>query len=92
MRAFAYNTSAMYHNLGRGYAGSGDPASAIRLYEHAMEFTLDPDTTIAELSDAYVMLGLQHEHQGRRDEASTAYRAALELNPNHEVAWEKLRP
>ena len=92
MRAFAYNTSAMYHNLGRGYAGRGDPARAIRLYERAMEFTLDPDKTIAELSEAYVMLGLQHERLGRLDEASTAYRAALELNPNHEVAWEKLRP
>lgn len=75
-----------YHKLGLIYEERGEYAIALTFYQDALErHQTDPARAISlnSLGEVYTALG-------RAEEAMSAYRQALELDPDYAAAWNRL--
>ncbi|MBK9214645.1 MAG: tetratricopeptide repeat protein [Chloracidobacterium sp.] len=92
--------AALRNNMGTCYAEIGDKQSARRAFVEAIEFTpvgfayQHPSSNLAELDpnekEVFLDLGIALKKTDRLDEAIEAFRRALEIDPNYDLAFSSL--
>ncbi|GIV61604.1 MAG: hypothetical protein KatS3mg044_0470 [Rhodothermaceae bacterium] len=75
-------TARIYRMLGKMYLEDGNTEEAIRLYEQSLQLEGGRD----HAREVYYNIGIAHQQEGRFSRARTAFRQALEADPNYGMA------
>ncbi|WP_456426842.1 tetratricopeptide repeat protein [Rhodocaloribacter sp.] len=75
-------TARVYRILGKMRLEDGDTEEAIRLYQKSLEL----DGGKENAREVYYNIGIAHQQEGRLSRARTAFRKALQADPNYGLA------
>ncbi len=75
-------TARVYRLLGKMRLEDGDTEEAIRLYQKSLEL----DEGKENAREVYYNIGIAHQQEGRLSRARTAFRKALQADPNYGLA------
>ncbi len=75
-------TARVYRILGKMRLEDGDTEEAIRLYQKSLEL----DDGKENAREVYYNIGIAHQQEGRLSRARTAFRKALQADPNYGLA------
>jgi len=75
-------TARVFRILGKMRLEDGDTQEAIRLYEKSLEL----DDGKENAREVYYNIGIAHQQEGRLSRARTAFRKALQADPNYGLA------
>ncbi len=75
-------TARVYRLLGKMRLEDGDTEEAIRLYQKSLEL----DGGKENAREVYYNIGIAHQQEGRLSRARTAFRKALQADPNYGLA------